>query len=34
VEHVPSEKMIADALTKPLQSVKHKAFLEMIGLGK
>jgi hypothetical protein len=32
VEHVPSEEMLADGLTKALGRVKHEAFVKEIGL--
>ena len=33
VQHVPSEDMVADGLTKPLRKEKHLIFVRQLGLG-
>ena len=32
VTYLNTTKMLANSLTKPLPSVKHKAFLDLLGL--
>ena len=32
LQHVPSEEMVADGLTKPLEKVKHQRFCVQVGL--
>ena len=34
IEYTPSEKVIADGLTKSLQRVKHEAFLALLQLNQ
>jgi hypothetical protein len=32
IQHIPSDQMLADGLTKALGRVKHQKFVEEIGL--
>ncbi len=34
IHYVPTDKMAADSLTKPLTAVKFKRFIDLIGLHK